>query len=118
MLRWRGPAKGRVLKGAEVCARTPGGTGEVRLSGWLVCATEAEADAVRAHLPDHLALTRAEPGCLSFAVTEAGPLAWRVEERFRDRAAFAAHQERSRASVWYAATQGIERRYEVDWGGD
>lgn len=95
---------------------TTGRRGEVRLSGWLVCASEAEADAVRARLPDHVALTRAEPGCLAFAVTEVGPLTWRVEERFHDRAAFDAHQERTRASTWYAATRGIERRYEVDWG--
>ena len=88
--------------------------GEVRLSGWLVCATEAEAGGVRAHLPDHLALTRAEPGCLSFQVTEAGPLTWRVEERFRDGAAFDAHQARTRASAWYAATAGIRRQYQVE----
>ena len=97
---------------------TKGGGGEVRLSGWLVCATEAEAEAVRAHLPDHLDLTRSEPGCLSFEVTEAGPLRWRVEERFRDRAALAAHRDRAGATVWAKATQGIERRYRVDWGED
>ena len=89
---------------------------EVRLSGWLVCASTTEADAVLAHLSDHVALTRAEPGCLSFEVTQASPLIWRVEERFRDRAAFEAHQDRTRSSAWAAATAGIERRYQMDWG--
>lgn len=92
--------------------------GTVRLTGWLICASDAEAEAVRAHLPRHMALTRAEPGCLSFDVTEAGPLTWRVEERFRGQEAFAAHQERTRASDWYAATAGIERRYQIESDGD
>lgn len=91
--------------------------GTVRLTGWLICASDAEAAAVRAHLPMHIALTRAEPGCLAFDVTEAGPLAWRVEERFRDQAAFDAHQDRTRASAWYAATAGVERRYQIEGDG-
>lgn len=97
---------------------TERGTGTVRLTGWLICATEAEAHAVRTHLPDHLALTRAEPDCLSFEVTETRPLVWRVAEEFRDRAAFAAHQDRTRASAWYAATAGIERRFRIEGSED
>ena len=61
-------------------------------------------------LPEHVRLTRAEPGCLSFEVTPTDdPLAWRVEERFTDRAAFDAHQRRTRASAWGAATAAIRR---------
>lgn len=95
-------------------ASTPHRGREVTLSGSLRCADETEAARVRAHLPAHLALTRAEPGCVSFDVDPTDdPLVWRVEERFVDEAAFDAHQRRVAASAWGAATVGIERRYEI-----
>ena len=82
------------------------------LSGRLICTSEAEAERVRAHLPEHLALTRAEPGCLSFAVAPtADPLIWSIEESFANAAAFAAHQARAGASLWAEATAGILRDY-------
>ena len=88
--------------------------GRVTLSGRLICADADQADRVRAHLPDHLALTLAEPGCLSFSVTPtADPLVWQVEETFADAAAFHAHQARTRASAWGTATAGITREYKV-----
>ncbi|WP_265521143.1 putative quinol monooxygenase [Oerskovia flava] len=88
---------------------------DVRLTGQLVCADDGEAAVVRRHLPQHVALTRAEPGCLSFEVTPAEePLVWHVEERFVDAGAFAAHQRRVAASEWGRATAGIERRYTID----
>jgi len=88
--------------------------GNVRLSGLLVCASADEAEIVRARLPLHVELTRAEPGCESFDVRETEePLIWRVEERFADSAAFATHQARAAASEWGRATAGIERRYTV-----
>lgn len=87
---------------------------EVTLSGELVCATEPQAETVAGHLPLHIALTRAEAGCLTFEVTQTEDrLIWRVEERFRDAAAFQAHQERVAASEWGSATAGIERRYVI-----
>ena len=65
-------------------------------------------------LPDHLRLSRAEPGCLTFAVTPtADPLIWQVDETFADRAAFEAHQARSRASEWGRASAHIPRHYTV-----
>ncbi len=88
--------------------------GKVRLSGELICASEAECDVVRAYLPEHVRLTRDEPGCLSFKVTEtANPLVWRVEECFIDRAAFDAHQLRTKASEWARQTAAIRRDYEI-----
>jgi len=69
---------------------------------------------VETHLPEHLRLTRAEPGCISFDVTQTeDPLTWRVEELFVDRAAFDFHQQRTRASEWFAATSAIPRDYEI-----
>ncbi len=90
--------------------------GGVVLAGRLICRTPEERAAVRAHLPEHLGLTRAEPGCLSFDVDEdaARPGEWIVSERFADRAAFEAHQARAAASAWGAATAGILRDYEID----
>ena len=91
----------------------------IRLRGQLICLSEDEAHAVRLHLPQHLALTRAEPGCLTFAVdaTE-DPMVWEVIEAFRDRASFDAHQARTRDSGWFAATQGILRDFRLDEVGD
>lgn len=88
--------------------------GSVELTGRLLCADPGEAAAVRRHLPEHVALTLAETGCLRFAVeaTE-DPLVWTVSELFVDRAAFEAHQARVRSSRWFEATSGIARDYVV-----
>lgn len=67
-------------------------TGAVRLSGFLRCASVQHVQLVESHLPDHIHLTRAEPGCISFEVSQTeDPLIWRVEELFVDRAAFDFH---------------------------
>ncbi|MFN3955049.1 MAG: putative quinol monooxygenase [Pararhodobacter sp.] len=89
-------------------------TGRVRLSGKLLCADRAQAELVRVLLPGHIRLSRAEPGCLAFSVTsEPCGLIWLVEETFTDRAAFDAHQARTRASDWGRQTAGIRRAYQV-----
>ncbi|MGY6411227.1 MAG: putative quinol monooxygenase [Alkalilacustris sp.] len=89
----------------------------MRLSGRLICADAAQAATIRRHLDDHLRLSRAEPGCLAFEVWQtADPLVWRVEERFASVDAFEAHQRRTRASEWWAATEGIAREYAVTEG--
>ena len=86
----------------------------VRLSGQLTCQTAQEAALVRAHLPEHIRLTRAEAGCLSFTVTETSdPLIWQVDEVFTDDATFAAHQARAKASHWALVTASIARKYEI-----
>ena len=87
----------------------------VRLTGELICKDETEAAVIIEHLPVHLQLTRAEPGCLSFDVTATDdPLVWAVAELFTDRVAFEAHQDRIAQSEWGRVTSGIERRYTVD----
>jgi quinol monooxygenase YgiN len=89
-------------------------TGRVRLSGFLRCASVEDVEIVKHHLPDHLHLTRAEPGCLSFEVSQTDdPLVWRVDELFVDRAAFDFHQQRTRASGWFTATSTIARDYTI-----
>jgi len=85
---------------------------DVRLTGQLECESSEQAELVVRHLPMHIALTRAEPGCASFEVhrTDA-PLVWQVDERFESEAAFRAHQDRVAAIEWGRATAGIRRRY-------
>ncbi|MDA7963835.1 putative quinol monooxygenase [Ruegeria sp.] len=90
--------------------------GETRvwLRGQITVPAERLAE-VRAALPEHIALSRAEPGCLSFDVIEdeTDPGRFSVTELFENRAAFDAHQTRTRASDWFHITQGIPRDYEV-----
>jgi quinol monooxygenase YgiN len=87
---------------------------EIRLTGQLVCKTADEAAAVVRHLPEHLKLTRAESGCLSFDVDPtADPMVWNVAERFENERVFTLHQLRVAGSAWGRATAGIERRYSL-----
>jgi quinol monooxygenase YgiN len=91
----------------------------IRLRGQLICMTDTEALAVRTHLPAHLALTRAEPGCLTFDVTDTDdPLVFEVMEAFRDRPSFDAHQARTRESPWFTATRSILRDFRLEEVGD
>ena len=82
------------------------------LTGRLICTTDEQAASVRAHIADHIRLTRAEPGCVSFSVVPTSdPMVWQVDETFADRAAFDAHQRRTASSEWAQATQGIRRDF-------
>lgn len=91
----------------------------IRMRGQLICTTEAELAAVQTHLPTHIAASRAEPGCLSFDVSQTDdPMVFEVMEAFRDRAAFDAHQARTKASPWFAATSDIPRAYRMEELGD
>ncbi|WP_370046587.1 MULTISPECIES: putative quinol monooxygenase [Salipiger] len=85
---------------------------EIRLTGTMTCPPERARD-IRAALPEHIRLTRAEPGCLAFEVTEIASGVFSVAERFIDRTAFEAHQVRTRASEWARVTEGCPRDYEV-----
>ena len=71
--------------------------------------------AVRAALPQHIALTRAEPGCLVFDVVESDtqPGRFLVSEVFSCDEAFEAHQARTRTSPWANVTDGIPRDYQM-----
>jgi len=71
---------------------------------------------IRAALTDHIALTRAEPGCLRFDVSESADVAGRflVSEAFTDANAFAAHQARAKASAWGRISAGLTRDYVIE----
>ena len=86
----------------------------VRLTGKLICANMEEVKTVKDSLAEHIRLTLAETGCLSFRVWQTDdPLIWGVEESFADPAAFSHHQQRTRASAWWTATAAILRSYEI-----
>lgn len=89
-------------------------SGNIRLTGKLICASEAECALLSQFLPDHIHLTRQEPGCLAFDVAQTeNPLIWSVEELFVDQAAFEAHQVRTKASEWFRQTAAIRRDYQI-----
>ena len=89
-------------------------TGSVRRRGRLICASPAQSEIVRRYLQEHVRLTRLEPGCLSFDVTQShDPLVWLVEELFVDQQAFDAHQVRTKASEWGRQTAAIRRDYQI-----
>lgn len=77
---------------------------------------EPDRESVAAALPEHIRLTRAEPGCLLFHVTPDAQVAgrWQVHELFESRAAFEAHQARVAASAWGKAAGNARRHYRVD----
>ena len=91
----------------------------IRLRGQLICMCVEDRDTVLAHVQDHIALTRAEPGCLSFDIAQTeDPMTFEVMESFRDRAAFDAHQARTRDSLWFQATRHILRDFRIEEVGD
>lgn len=85
----------------------------VVLTGFLICRSLEEADRVATLLPEHIRLTRAEPGCLAFEVIRsmADPVRFAVREIYTGQPDFAAHQERVAQSLWGRSTKGIPRDY-------
>ena len=73
---------------------------------------------VREALPEHIALTRAEKGCIAFEITEDNLTTGRfnVSEIFENQGAFEVHQTRTRHSDWFTITAGIPRQYSVTIG--
>ncbi len=86
---------------------------KVYLDGLLVAHSAAEHAVVDLYLEDHIALTRAEPGCLKFEVTPdpSDSNKWHVSEIFDSEAAFDAHQLRAKASEWGQVSEPLERRF-------
>lgn len=86
----------------------------IHLNGYLDVPQERWENVMQA-LPEHIALTHAEEGCISFKVTPSSEIDNRllVAEIFQDRASFDAHQKRTKASHWFEITAGIPREYEI-----
>ena len=90
----------------------------VTLTGRLLC-TARDLPLVERLLPEHIRLSRAEPGCLRFEVIRSpkDPLIYEVSEAFASRAAFEAHQARGSASEWGRRTAHIVREFTVKEAG-
>lgn len=87
---------------------------QVTLQGYIQV-PEADHEAVAAALPEHITLTRQEPGCVSFEVTadEAHPGRYVVNEVFASPQAFRAHQHRVNGSPWWEITRNVARHYTI-----
>lgn len=90
---------------------------KVTLSGYIEVPKE-DLDAVLFELPNHIALTHQETGCITFTVTQdlEKPCRFDVYEEFIDKAAFEKHQARVKASDWGKVTQNVERFYTITEG--
>lgn len=86
---------------------------KVYLNGLLVAHSAAEHALVDLYLEEHITLTRAEPGCLKFEVTEdpKDRNKFHVSEIFESEEAFDAHQERAKTSEWGQISAPLERRF-------
>ena len=86
----------------------------IHLTGTLTCPTSDDLKIVETYLPEHIALSRAEPGCLSFTVIQtSNPMVWHLKETFTDHATFEAHQARSLASNWWIQSQNLVRDFQI-----
>ena len=93
--------------GAQRPAPSPG---QVAISGRLSCSDANQLKTLLEYLPSHIALSRAEPGCLFFDIAQTDdPLIWQVEELYADEAALDAHKARTAASIWADKSAGITR---------
>ncbi|MFZ1662911.1 MAG: antibiotic biosynthesis monooxygenase family protein [Paracoccaceae bacterium] len=92
---------------------------KVILTGFLICRSMEEADRVSELLPEHIRLTRAEPGCEIFEILRSmsDPVRFAVREVFSHRTAFEAHQARVGQSTWGKSTKGIPRDYMLTESG-
>ena len=80
-----------------------------------ISAAEPERAAVIKALPQHIALSRAEKGCLRFDVSQDSqkPSKFHVFEVFDSENAFKAHQLRSAQSGWAAVSENCQRDYVI-----
>ncbi len=87
---------------------------KIQISGHMDVPPE-RIDAVLSAVTDHITLTLAEAGCISFEVNPCPDVAGRflVAEIFVDRAAFDHHQTRTKASPWAKITEGLPREYNI-----
>ena len=86
---------------------------KVFLDGLLVATTAADRAVIDLYLDDHILLTRAEPGCLKFEVTQDPKKrnVFIVSEEFEEEEDFEFHQERAKASEWGKVSEKLERKF-------
>ena len=86
----------------------------ITLQGHIIVSDD-DLPLVSEALPQHIALTRTEPGCLIFNVSQDSedPNKFYVYEEFIDRAAFDAHQRRAAGTRWAVVAGKVETHYEI-----
>lgn len=74
-----------------------------------ICVQGEQLGAVKRALEEHTRLTREEPGCIVFEVTQLtdDPLIFDVYEEFTNEAAFELHQISVAASAWSEVTKDV-----------
>lgn len=87
---------------------------KVILCGYIVV-PDSELESVKLELARHIKLTKKEPGCIVFNVTQCVEVPHRFEvyEEFVDETAFELHQKRVQASRWGEVTKNVLRHYNI-----
>lgn len=86
---------------------------KIILQGYILV-PNADLEAVKSELPNHIQLTRQEAGCLVFEVSQDNENINRfnVYEEFVSENAFKLHQQRLSDTQWAKISSGLERHYE------
>lgn len=84
------------------------------LSGYINVPV-VDVEAIKSALNEHIRLTRQEPGCVVFTVTqrELEPTIFDVYEEFINKQAFEDHQKRVATSHWGHVSKNAERHYKI-----
>ncbi|MCL1051778.1 antibiotic biosynthesis monooxygenase [Shewanella abyssi] len=87
---------------------------KVILSGYILV-EESELTIIKDALLTHIELTKNEPGCIVFEVSQDSDHSHRfnVYEEFIDDTSFKAHQSRVANSKWGEVTVNVERHYQI-----
>ncbi len=90
---------------------------KVTLRGYIEVPAD-DLDDVLLELPNHIALTHQEEGCLVFTVEKdlVKPHRFDVHEVFTDKASFERHQVRVKVSHWGSVTKNVARFYTITEG--
>ncbi len=89
--------------------------GIVKLRGYLAV-PDTDVALVQKYAPEHIRLSRAEPGCLKFDFWQdpTDPNKFLLDEAFVDREAFDLHTTRARASEWGQVSAHLERHFTIE----
>lgn len=84
------------------------------LTGYILVPDD-DLSAVIAALPEHIALSQAEAGCVHFSVTQHpdNPNRFDVKETFINTDAFHKHQKRLQNSHWASVSHRATRHYQT-----
>ncbi|GAD90208.1 hypothetical protein VHA01S_036_00130 [Vibrio halioticoli NBRC 102217] len=87
---------------------------KVILSGYIIV-PDKDLDAVLHALPEHIRLTQAECGNMTFRVQQSAdtPQRFDVYEEFIDKPSFEFHQRRVKDSFWGKVTADVSRHYDI-----